>query len=145
MKKVVITILIAVILLFFILFLSWLAFFQEKKKVIIKPNSDLIVNQEVSGDQTVVDCINELKERNSDSDFMPGWLIVTFKPDVSLDIATGIVKGYNLTSPGTWAYENIRNILYVFVPKNQEFKWLCTLKQNENIKGVGLNFKLELH
>ncbi|OQA35884.1 MAG: hypothetical protein BWY53_00673 [Parcubacteria group bacterium ADurb.Bin326] len=142
---VVISVLILAVALFFVLFLYRFVFFKEEKKVIVKSNSDLIINQEVSGDQVIIDCINELKEKNSDSDFAPGWLIVTFKPGVSLDVATDIVKSYNLTSPRTWAYKNIPNILYVFVPKNQELKWLCTLKQNENIKGVELNLKLELH
>ena len=121
----------------------------SNQKKTAPPNSVIIKNQVVNGDNKLMECIEKNKAQLTDGSFAKGTLIVGFKDIVSVDKAKLLLQSYKLISASStidsWEWKNIPGFLLVSVPTNNELKWKCILENDINIKSVELNNLMQLH
>lgn len=88
-----------------------------------KYNTEM-VNQCVSAYQS--------EQKKYNSQISPGYIVVGFPTDTSLDSAKIIIKSHNLTPRETNV--GYHSYLYVDVTVGQEFLWSCRIKQDSSIR-----------
>jgi hypothetical protein len=84
--------------------------------------------------ELVNQCVSayQFDQKKYNSYFSPGYIVVGFPTDTSLDSAKLIIKSHNLTPRETNV--GYHSYLYADVTVGQEFLWSCRIKQDSRIR-----------
>lgn len=101
-----------------------------------------------STENILQECIADEKKKIGDVGYEKGSVLVSFQGGVSFNDARRVIESNGLQYQTREDIESdfkTNRWLGATIPKGEEFKWICTLKEDLKVKNVILNRLFDLH
>ena len=117
---------------------------------VITPKNTIVdaVPQEIDKETTLEACVETETRKIGEIKYEKGSILVSFKSSATFSDALEVIESNNLKYQSREAVESdfeTNHWLGVIVPKGEEFRWICKLKENKKVKNAVVNRILDLH